>query len=604
MVGKQTNGSTPFFIFDKQMYKDSIFKYACIIVLLTLLPLASRADDFTSDGLTYTVTSSSSVRVTGCDTTYSDSIVIPASVTYNGSSYYVTSIGKSAFSDKTAVKSIEISNCIDSIYAYAFANCTGLSQLIIPTGTEYISSSVFSGCKLDYLIIKSDELSAHTSAFTGLDTSTPLFYNGENIKSSYISARYSGDIDYFYSYNSGTVLGKVSRYGAIASSRDTTYCSFECYVREVSPTGNIIEMDSVAVTEYNGNDTEAWTISFDSNTHHLSINGMEPGTSYSIGMQPYKYYKSDKFWSSVGKSFVARFTTDDIILTTEQPKVLSSTSAYISATTSLPDTETSVGFEWRKMDAPDEVASKSTSAEIYDGVLAGVVKNLNESTYYKYRAYYKSASDSTYYSDWVGIDTDDYSYFEPTVKTGTASVDGTTVQVSGYALQGTDDITEQGFEYWTDDASSTIFTGTSVYSNVQTVVATGQKMSAELTDLAAYTTYNVRAYATTASGTTYGETIQFTTGEITGIGYVIADESESLTLYVRKNNGLEIAVTGGNTNECTYRVVSLVGGVVAQGKVDTTGTWIKVAEANALKGVYIVVATDGTSSESKKLFLK
>ena len=583
------------------MYKDSIFKYASIIVLLTILPLASRADDFTYDGLTYTVTSSSSVRVTGCDTTYSDSIIIPYRVTYNDEGYLVKSIGNRAFCDKTTIKSIVLSkSSIDSIYAYAFANCTGLSQLIIPTGIEYIGSNVFSGCKLDYLIIKSDELTAHTSAFTGLDTSTPLFFNGENIKNSYISNRYSGDIDYFYYYKT-TYSGYISRYGAIASSIGTTYCSFECYVREVSPTGSIIEMDSVTVTDRSGNSTEAWTISFDSNTHHLSISGMEPGTSYSISMQPYK-----KNSGSVGRTIYASFTTDDIILTTEQPKVLSSTSAHISATTSLPDTETSVGFEWRKIDAPDEVASKSTSAEIYEGTMAGVIKNLNASTYYKYRAYYKSASDSMYYSEWVGIDTDDYSYFEPTVKTGDVEVSDSYVTVKGYALQGTEDIEDQGFEYWVSGSSAKSSRVSSKASDdgVTRVTVDGQKMTATFTDLLAGTTYEIRAYATTASGTTYGETVQFTTAEATGISNVTVSGSDELELLVRQRDGVQIAVSGAQKDACNYRIFSMTGSMVASGKVATDGNWYTIADANTLKGIYVIIATDGNETKARKLFVK
>ena len=265
-----------------------------------------------------------------------------------------------------------------------------------------------------------------------------------------------------------------------------------------------------------------------------------------------------------------------------------------------------MGFEWRKTDSPDEVASKSATAEIYDGELSGVIKGLSESTYYKYRAYYTSYTGTTYYGEWVGIDTDDYSYFEPTVKTGDVEVSDSYVTAKGYALQGTEDIEDQGFEYWVSSSSAKSSRVSSKASDdgVTRVTVDGQKMTATLTDLLAGTTYEIRAYATTASGTTYGETVQFTTAEATGISNITASGSDELELLVRQNDGVQIAVNGGIKNECNYRIFSMTGGMVASGKVATDGNWYTVADANTLEGIYVIIATDGSEKKARKLFVK
>ena len=53
---------------------------------------------------------------------YSDKVVIPASVTYNGSTYSVTSIGDYAFSYCSGLASVTIPNSVTSIGSNAFAN--------------------------------------------------------------------------------------------------------------------------------------------------------------------------------------------------------------------------------------------------------------------------------------------------------------------------------------------------------------------------------------------------------------------------------------------------------------------------------------------------
>ena len=199
-------------------------------------------------------------------------------------------------------------------------------------------------------------------------------------------------------------------------------------------------------------------------------------------------------------------------LTIQQPKCVSSTCAIVSATTHLSDDETSLGFQWKKYDAPESLKPNEAYAAVYNGTLEGYLKNLQPTSYYNVRAFYKTEEEGYYYSDWVTFDPSDFSYFEPTVHTyPVTAVTDYTATVRGYALAGTDAIAEQGFEYWEANGgaatpklekAAALATAEEGY---QTVLATGQVMQVVLDNLKPMTTYIFRAFVRTESGTTYGE---------------------------------------------------------------------------------------------------
>ncbi|MCR4812141.1 MAG: leucine-rich repeat protein [Bacteroidales bacterium] len=75
-------------------------------------------------------------------------LTIPSTVTYNGTTYSVTSIGNSAFSGCTGLTSLTIGNSVTSIGNYAFSACTGLiGTLTIPNSVTSIGERAFIFCR-------------------------------------------------------------------------------------------------------------------------------------------------------------------------------------------------------------------------------------------------------------------------------------------------------------------------------------------------------------------------------------------------------------------------------------------------------------------------
>ena len=124
-------------------------KLTLILWLLLSTTICTFAYDFQSGDLYYNITSDSTVEVTYQEQ-YSDynyfgltSAIIPESVTYNGTTYGVTSIGGSAFEYCSGLTSVTIPNSVTSIGDYAFYGCHGLTSITIPNGVINIGRRAF-----------------------------------------------------------------------------------------------------------------------------------------------------------------------------------------------------------------------------------------------------------------------------------------------------------------------------------------------------------------------------------------------------------------------------------------------------------------------------
>ena len=77
---------------------------------------------------------------------YSGKVVIPESVTYDGNTYSVTSIGEDAFCYCRGLTEVTIPESVTSIDLWAFEGCNGLTELTIPGSVTSIGNAAFSGC--------------------------------------------------------------------------------------------------------------------------------------------------------------------------------------------------------------------------------------------------------------------------------------------------------------------------------------------------------------------------------------------------------------------------------------------------------------------------
>ena len=169
----------------KQFFRFSI------MLLALLLPALASAHDFEVDGIYYNINGNeAAVTCKGLYydmffVGYSGSVVIPATVTYNGTTYPVTSIDKFAFYYCTSLTIIDIPNSITKIGDFAFGNCPGLTSIVVESGNpifdsrnncnaiiETADNTLIAGCK--NTIIPNSVNAIGQYAFEGCDGLTSI----------------------------------------------------------------------------------------------------------------------------------------------------------------------------------------------------------------------------------------------------------------------------------------------------------------------------------------------------------------------------------------------------------------------------------------------
>ena len=103
------------------------------------------AQTFTFGGLNYNVTSPTTAEV-AVNAAATGNVIIPAQVSYNNSTYSVTSIGDIAFLNCTGLTSVTIPNSVTSIGDSTFAFCSGLTSITIPNSVTGIDNLAFYNC--------------------------------------------------------------------------------------------------------------------------------------------------------------------------------------------------------------------------------------------------------------------------------------------------------------------------------------------------------------------------------------------------------------------------------------------------------------------------
>jgi len=171
------------------------------------------AHDLKSGDLYYNITSSSApytVEVTYQDGWLSNNylglttVTIPETVTYNGTTYSVTSIGDWAFYSCSSLTSITIPNSVMSIGDEAFSYCSALTSVTIGNSVTSIGNTAFSYCSaLTSITIPNSVTSIGNTAFYDCSSLTSVtignsvtsigntaFYNCDSLT----KTNYTGDI--------------------------------------------------------------------------------------------------------------------------------------------------------------------------------------------------------------------------------------------------------------------------------------------------------------------------------------------------------------------------------------------------------------------------
>ncbi len=327
---------------------------------------------------------------------------------------------------------------------------------------------------------------------------------------------YSGEIDLNVSFGGRLYKVNTAKFTtaplSVAAVVSTTASS-------VNISGTYIEGDANIVSQSIFMDDKEY------DGKHAHVNGLDGQTEHTIYYKVGVEYGNNEVCEYIDTIYCE---TDSLVLTTQQPRVISDGNVIVCATSNLDDEETNVGFEWRRIDWTDDFDSRTGGAYLYEGTMEGYIRSINSNYLWRFRPYYTSNAGNTYYGEWKGMDPSDYSYFEPTVHTyASISVQGNRAEVKGYAMRGTDRVTSQGFMYWKKSSSYSLRKkAASIPSDAITVEVSGNVMTVALEDLDYETEYCYVAFVMTEENETFfGEVQTFrTSSDPDGIGEVKASE--------------------------------------------------------------------------------
>ena len=272
-------------------------------------------------------------------------------------------------------------------------------------------------------------------------------------------------------------------------------------------TASSIATTSATISWTPGDDETSWNLQYKeasgswsnsipvTNNPTYTLTGLTDNTQYDVRVQAVCNTVTTSNWSDTAHFTTLLSVIAPTVTTNDATNIGQTTATLNGAVTAGNEAITAQGFEWKATIGGTYTAVNATGTTLtYD------LTGLATSTSYTFRAFATTASGTTYGAEKT-FTTQQGSVVAPTVTTNDATnITQTTATLNGAVTAGSESITAQGFE-WKEAAGST-------YTAVN---ATGTTISYDLTGLTPNTSYTFRAFATTASGTTYGAEKTFTT---------------------------------------------------------------------------------------------
>ncbi len=144
---------------------------ALSFAILALIPTekVSAEGEVLVNGLYYTLDGTEATVVANPEQptgSYSGSVTIPATITYENNQYSVVAIGDAAFNVSTNLTSVTIGANVKSIGANAFNSCSNLGTVTLPSGMTILGTSAFKDCQsLTSITLPNTLTTIGTSAF-------------------------------------------------------------------------------------------------------------------------------------------------------------------------------------------------------------------------------------------------------------------------------------------------------------------------------------------------------------------------------------------------------------------------------------------------------
>ncbi len=308
--------------------------------------------------------------------------------------------------------------------------------------------------------------------------------------------------------------------------------------------------------EWKLNSNNTWTkITISETSENISYNlsGLSADSKYDVRvyvkMNAKNEYSTTISFTTLASSAIAP------TITVNAATAITQTSATLSGMI-IAGSEiiTERGFEWKK---ESETLWKKTPISGTNNSISHNLTGLTVGTSYNFRIYV-TAGVNVLYSQTLNFTTTNPANNPPIVTSKAATnITTTSATLNGTISNGTETITRKGFEWRLKNAATWTTQGITTNSTTFTFI---------LKNLAENTQYEFRAFATTASGTTYGSILNFTT----------KGESSSSLPSVTTNPASEITKTSATLNGSITKGNAVISQQGFEWRASSSKTWTKV----------------------------